>query len=223
MLGKQYELALRRGVRLVHAGVRAHEAVVRHTYQRAVDGSQQLGRLIEYRLHQPRVLVVLAGKPASALARLDLIDAPDTALGLRDDLVCQDQHVAVAEIGRGRRRHQTREVITGPDGRPHRERGDGERRQAGVRAGAVHAPARSSWRSAPRVDGAWPRRASSAAASSARSAGVSTSSVRPGISSTRCGTRAAAAAATWRARLSGPKLGPIASGGDSTSALVPVP
>ena len=126
------------------------------------------------------ILAVLARERAGALAGLDLVEAAHAALGLRDHLVGHHQHVAVAEVGRSRRRHQAREVVTRPHGRERRERGDAQRGQAGVRAGAVHAPARSSWRSAPRVDGAWPRRPSSAAASSARSPGVSTSSVKAG-------------------------------------------
>ena len=87
------------------------------------------------------------------------------------------------------RSDQSREIVARPDRRERGERADAERGQAEACAvGAVHAPARSSWRSAPRVEGAWPRRPSSAAASSARSAGVSTSSARPGTSSTRYGT-----------------------------------
>ena len=55
------------------------------------------------------------------------------------------------------------------------------------------------------------------------SAGVSRSSASEGSASTANGTPASRAAATWRSRLPGPKAGRIASGGESTRALVPVP
>jgi hypothetical protein len=73
------------------------------------------------------------------------------------------------------------------------------------------------------VDCAWPRRCSSSADSVGEVAGRVHVERERGTSSIRTGTPASSASATWRVRLSGPKLGSIASGGQSTSALVPVP
>ena len=74
-----------------------------------------LGRLVEHGLHEPRVLAVLRREGPSALAGLDLLEQPHPALGLRDDLVRDHQHVAVREIGRSGLREEGGEVVARPD------------------------------------------------------------------------------------------------------------
>ena len=117
--------------------------------------------------------------------------------------------VAVAEVLRCGRRDQAGEVVAGSDRRQRSERADAERGQAeACAAGAVHAPARSSWRSAPRVEGAWPRRPSSAARRARRGRRACPRRAR-GRAPPRRGAAPAppAAAAMWRAKLSGPNAG----------------
>ena len=133
------------------------------------------------------------------------------ALGLGDDLVGDDEHVAglVAAVAAAARRGRR-------PGAPRAGRRSAHAAQAG-------SSPRSSRASSPRVCAAPPVRASSAARRTARSSAVSTSSTSERGSATRQRAPLAPAACSWRSRLPGPKLGAIASGGVSSSALVPVP
>jgi hypothetical protein len=68
---------------------------------------------------------VLGGERPCPLAGLDPVEGPDPALRLRDDLVRDDQDVAVGQVRRGRVREQGGQVVAGPDlGDP----GEGEER-----------------------------------------------------------------------------------------------
>src|SRR3954447_25172793 len=207
---QQDERVRRRRVRGVDARVRAHEPVAGPGDDHAALGAHQLGRLVEDDLDVTRVLAPLGGELPRAVARLDAGEVHDRALGLRDDLVRDDEHVAGPEVaGPG---EQRREVVARLDLRQARQR---------PRLEAAHR--RPNRDSSPRVWAAPPVRASSAARRTARSSIVSMSSASEGGSAIRHSAPASRASCSWRARLSGPKLGAIASGGQSTSALVPVP
>ena len=60
------------------------------------------------------------------LTGLDVLERPHPALGLRDDLVRDREHVAVGEIGRSRFREERGEVVAGPDVRQGGERASDE-------------------------------------------------------------------------------------------------
>ena len=64
-----------------------------------------------------RVLAVLGGERARALAGLDVGERAHAALGLGDDLVGDDEHVGRAERRRAARRRgeQRGEVVAGAD------------------------------------------------------------------------------------------------------------
>src|ERR1019366_6836850 len=168
--------------------------------------AHQLVRLVENRLDVARVLGVGRGQLARALAGLDLVEAADTALGLGDGLVGDDDDVAGAERGCGGW-DQGGEGVARPDlgqagERQRRERGH----QISLRTALVRVLRRDS-----------------AVRSAARSSGVSMSSSRPGSGSTCQAAPALLARRRWRSKLPGPKAGSITSGGVSSSALVPLP
>jgi hypothetical protein len=66
-----------------------------HDQERRPD-AHDLRRLAENRLGPPRVVVVR--QLERALGRLDLLESDDPSLGLRDDLLRDDEHVAVLEL-----------------------------------------------------------------------------------------------------------------------------
>ena len=81
-----------------------------------------------------RVLAVLGGERARALARLDVRERAHAALGLRDDLVRDGEHVGRAERGvqpRAGGGEQGREVVAGADLRQAREGVEREHRRSG--------------------------------------------------------------------------------------------
>ena len=189
-------------------------------------GAQQLGRLVEHRLHQPRVLAVLGGQRARALAGLDVGERAHPALGLGHDLVGDHEHVAVGQVGGRGGRQQRGQVVARRRRSGRRARGRGAAERLGQAGTGGRAPAPASGRAgaarrAWRAPGRGGRRASRPARPGRRP--VSTSSTSVGACSTAQGTPAASAAAACRSQLPGPKLGSIASGGLSSSALVPVP
>ena len=198
-------------------GVGADPAATRLDDQHAGLGADHRRALGEDQLDQRRVLAEPRPRARALAPRLDVGEARDPALGLGDDLLRDDDDVAVAT-------RRPRSAISAPSGVP----------RPGPRAG--RAP-RSDRRSAARMPGRSPI-PSAAAVRGARSRSVSSDSssrarrCRPGcrgrLRATRCarrrtGARPRARAATWRSQLPGPNAGAIASGGDSTSALVPVP
>ena len=169
-------------------------------------GAQQLGGLVEDDLDVARVLAVLGGERAGALAGLDVGQRAHAALGLRDDLVRDDEHVAGAERRVERRgREQRGEVVAGADLRQARQRCERESPRQAACAEAIPS-------SSARVRGAPPARAASAARSAARSPGVSTSSSSEGRRPIRTRAPAAWASAAWRANDPGPNAGSSAVG-----------
>ena len=152
---------------------------MRHADQDPALGAQQLGGLVQHDLHEAHVFVVLGGELARPVAGGDVAQRPYAALGLRDDLLRDHDHVAVAQPGPagcgGGVGDQRGNVVA----RLHlRDAGEREELDAQLPAPAGwrrRAPDRSSWRSAPRVRGAAACRASIAAATTARSSEVSTS------------------------------------------------
>src|SRR4051794_2200336 len=82
----------RAGVGAVHAGVRADEPMAGAADEAAAVGAQQLDRLVEDDLDVARVLVVLRGQRAGAVARLDGRQRAHEPLGLGDDLVGDREH-----------------------------------------------------------------------------------------------------------------------------------
>jgi transcription elongation factor GreA len=103
--GRSHERAVLGGVGGVDAGVGAHEAVMGAADEHAALRAQHGRRLVEDDLHVARVLGVLAGELPRAVADDDVLEAPQGALGLGDDLVGHHEHVARA---RSRRRAAAR-------------------------------------------------------------------------------------------------------------------
>ena len=195
--------------------------------------------LVEHRLDQPRVLAALLGASARAsLARLDLRQPAHPALGLGHHLVRDHEHVAGGQVGRRGRREQRRQVVAGVHlgetsrGRQTSERGRGHvtvrpRRGPASRDRSARTPGRASGRAGAA------RRGSSGACPAAELERADQlgqvlgrvhvehqrgQRARP----TQLEARVARRRRAWRARLPGPKLGSIASGGASSRALVPV-
>ena len=189
----------------------------------------QHGRgLVEDDLHVARVLGVLARELPRAVADDDVLERAQRALGLGDDLVGDHQHVArlVAAVAQ-----QGGEVVA----RAHLGQAVERPRPQGAQAHGVRPPGGGvpftavegcAGRAAPAVRACAPRRRCARRARRAGPRGrrrcrrrARASAARPRASARRWRL----AACSWRSRLPGPKLGPMASGGASSSALVPVP
>ena len=128
-------------------------------------------------------------------------EAADAALGLGDDLLRDDDDVAVGELGARGDQLAERASPRSTSGRP----ADRARLAFSSRGSLIcPAPSRSAWRGR--------GRASSSRVRATTSAGVSRSSASEASSSTPKGTPASRAAATWRAQLPSPKAGRIALG-----------
>ena len=149
--------------------------------------------LVEDDLDVARVLAVLGGERAGALAGLDVGQRPHAPLGLRDDLV-RDRRARRRgrAAGRAARRRAARRGRR--RGGPPADPAAGEREVHRQTACAEAIPSSSA-----RVRGAPPARAASAARSAARSPGVSTSSSSEGRRPIRTRAPAAWASAAWRA------------------------
>ncbi len=156
----------RAGVGGVDARVGADEAVARAADQAAGVGSHELGGLAEDHLDRPRVLAVLGGELARALAGRHVGEPDDAALGLADDLVGDHEHVGRQQLDPGAR-EQRREVVA----RAHL----GQPGQGLERDHPAAAAADSIRASSARVRGATPGRPASASCRAWRSSGVSTS------------------------------------------------
>ena len=195
----------------VDAGVGADEAVPGLDDQDAALGAQHLAALGEDQLDQRRLFAEHGGELARLGAGQHRGEAADAALGLGDDLLGDDDDVAVLEL-------PARAAISSPSAIPSVTSG----RPATGRTRSSPGAARSYSQGLGGPLGA-ARRDSSSRVRATTSAGVSRSSPSEASSSTAKGTPASRAAATWRAQLPSPKAGTIASGGLSTSALVPVP
>ena len=130
---EQDEDTVRGGVGLVDPGVRADEAVVRADDQDAALRAQQLGRLVEDRLHVTGILAVPRCEFERARGGGDLVQASQPALGFGDDLVGDHDDVAVGERVRG---DQCREIVPGLDlgQSAQRARARSQRLQGGARA-----------------------------------------------------------------------------------------
>jgi hypothetical protein len=100
--------------------------VARLADEHAVTRPHDLDGLVEHRLHEPRILAVLGRERAGPLSGVDLVERPHPALGLRDDLVRHDEHVAVGEVGWSGVRQERDEVVAGPDVRERGERASEE-------------------------------------------------------------------------------------------------
>src|SRR5215211_8129948 len=87
-------------------GLRDDDAAV-HTYDAAA--------LSQHDLDLARVLPVAGRVTLCKRGRLDLAKVDQTALGLADDLVRHDEHVAGTQIPRYRARDHTVQVVTGAD------------------------------------------------------------------------------------------------------------
>src|SRR3954471_7272245 len=210
--GEEDERVGRRRVRGVDAGVRADEAVARAGDDDAAFGADDVAGLVEHDLDVAGTLVEPLREHLRARRRSYVGERDDRALGLRDDLVGHDENVGRLELLARRGGEQRREIVAGPYLRETLER---------PRLEAAHRRPRRI--SSPRVWAAPPVRASSAARRAARSSSVSTSRASDGGSAIRHSAPASRASCSWRLRLPSPKLGPIASGGQRTSAFVPVP
>ncbi len=97
---------------------------------------------------------MLGGQLARALARLDLGEPAHAALGLGHDLVGHHEHVAGGQVGGRRGRQQRGQVVARRKLGQAREGAEGERLGQAGTGGVRGARQRSSWRSAPRVEGA---------------------------------------------------------------------
>ena len=207
----------------VDARVGADEAVVRAADQHARAASARSPSLSPRMTSTRRgVLAVLGGRARAPARRAHAVQRDGAALGLRDDLVRDDEHVAVGERARPRRR-------AGPRGRrpartvratpAQRDRDDHEpagRRRASRAGEAAEHPARVG-----RAAAAVGERLAQRRRGRRR---VSTSSASVSTCSTSHGTPAACREpARGGARLSGPKAGSMTSGGVSSSAFVPLP
>ena len=97
---QQDERAGLRRIRRVHARGCTHETVLRLRDHEALAGADDALRLAQDHLDVARV-VLRRGELAGAFGRLDLVEPHDASLGLRDDLLRDDDHVAVLERCRG--------------------------------------------------------------------------------------------------------------------------
>src|SRR3954447_16709842 len=168
---------------------------------------QHLAALGEDQLHELRLLTQLLCQFLRPLRSFDLRQLPHSSLGLRDDLLRDDDDVAGLQFD------PLRDQLPDPIPLAHLGHAlDGQDPKF-----AAHIP------SAFAVRLARPGCFSNSLVSAITSAGVSRSSSIEGSSSTPKGTPAWRAASTWRMRLPSPKAGTIASGGLSSRALVPVP
>jgi hypothetical protein len=109
---------------------------MRLTDQDPMGGAEHVAALVENDLHVPRVLAEVVPQRGGALAGEHCGERADPALGLGDDLVGDDQDVAVAKpvVTDGEDAgDELREVIAWSDLRHPRERRDGQAR-AGLHA-----------------------------------------------------------------------------------------
>ena len=196
--------------------------------QHAVAGAQQRGGLVQHRLHQPRVLAVLGGQRARPLARLDLAPAraPAPRPWTRPCGRPPGRRRRPGRRARARRRSAARSSPARTSGQARQRAAEASTARAGHAGtgGRREARERSSWRSAPRVEGAWPRRPVERRGEQLEvRAGVHVERQRRHRLDRAGRPRPPRASLTWRSRLPGPKPGSIASGGLSSSALVPSP
>ena len=187
-------------------GVRAHEAVAGHAHEHAALGAQQLGRLVEHDLHEragpcrARRASARARSPGSTSARRrSRPSAFDTTLWATTSTSPS------ARSARGRRRQQRAEVVARARPRAAAASGMAERLRPSPASGRR---ARRAWRGAARRAA----RCERLHAARPRSSPVSTSSTSDGGALHAQAAPAASAAARWRSKLPGPKLGSIASG-----------
>ena len=99
--GEEHERLVVGRVGGVDAGVGAHEAVVGAADQHPALGAHELGGLVEDDLDRARVLAVLGRQRLRPLVGRRRRPGDDAALGLRDDLVRDHEHVAVAQTSAG--------------------------------------------------------------------------------------------------------------------------
>ena len=118
VLGQQADGAGLGQVGAVDAGVGADEAVPGLDDEDAALGAQHLAALLEDQLDQGRLLAEHRGEAARLAAREHRGEAADASLGLGDDLLRDDDDVAVFELGaRGDQlaeRHRPRRPRAGP-------------------------------------------------------------------------------------------------------------
>ena len=180
-------------------------------------GAHELGRLGEDHLDVARVLAVLGGEPRARVAGLDVGEAHGARPRPWRRPCARRRGRPRGRAARRRRQRAARRVVARPRPRAGRAgRARAGSRHGGARPGRAGSAARgcARRRRAPRV-----RRSRSATRSAG---GVDVEPERLDLDHV-VGDAGVAAAASWRARLSGPKAGSIASGGDSRRALVPVP
>src|SRR5581483_9964740 len=114
VLRQDGERVLAGNVRVVDTCVRGNEALSRLRDEDAL-GSKNANALVQHDLHGARIR--LGDEPLRDLlrlrARLHVVEPHDAALGLRDDLLRDDDDVAVAQVGA--RRDQVRKVVARMD------------------------------------------------------------------------------------------------------------
>ena len=132
VLRQQHQLvALVRGVRLVHARVRAHEAVVGHADERAVDARGAARRTRRARPGRARGSLRCSAASARARSPGSISSSRRTRPSAFETTLCASTSTSPsAEVGGRGRGDQSREVVAGPDRRQRRERADAERGQA---------------------------------------------------------------------------------------------
>ena len=200
------------GVRGVDPGVRADQPAVRLDDQDAL-AADDPPALAEDQLDQRRVLVEPGGELARALARLDVGQRAAPSLGLRDDLLRDRDDVAVAKLGAAG--DQLAEPVAGPDlGQPS---------TGSSSIALMPAPADRASASAAAVPARAPDRRASSRRARQVVGGVEVEGERGELARPAAPPPPRRASSRWRSRLPGPKAGPIASGGASSSPLVPVP
>ena len=184
-----------------------------------------LAALAQDQLDQARVLAEPAGQLPRPCAGLDLATASRTRPSAFETTFCEITTTSPARsspprLAQGARDQLRRARIAGGDlGQArHGDQLDLRGHQPGSLRGGLSARARRRWRG---------RAAGSRSSASASALEVRRACRDPGqrvepLDLDRV-ARPLVARSTWRSQLPGPNAGPIASGGHSTSALVPVP
>ena len=200
------------GVGLVHAGVRAHEAVAGAADQ--PPRSARTSSADSSRTARRGAGPCRARRPAARAAGARRPRARTTPLGLRDHLVGDDEHVAGAEAGPPRGGAASSAARSSPgrtSGQPG-QRADAQLAHAAARRASMRAAPRGARRGA----AAAPRRAAPRGRPACRRRARATAA---GHAHRRA--PAAAASAAWRANEPGPNAGAITVGGRAAARSCP--